>query len=89
MDNLQVDESFLSWVAARTNGTNVHDSNMLLSNYKWYSRDGNRELAEVTKRMLTRFLLSQHGNVRNMIGGDRHISLIDQFLTWERQQGVD
>jgi hypothetical protein len=80
-----IDSSFLSWVAAHTNGANVHDSNMLLSNYKYYLKADQLELAEVTKRMLTKFLLSGHGKVRGMIGQSTS-PMITQFRIWEENQ---
>ena len=79
------DKSFLAWVASKTNGANVHDSNMLRSNYEWFCRQGDSEAAEKTRRLLTVFLNSGQGRVRSLIGTNNK-SIMQQFQEWEAQK---
>lgn len=80
-----INESFVAWVAANTNGANIHDSNMLLSNYNYYATHEDKDLAGIYRRMLERFLVSGHGRFRNMVGTGKR-SLREQFLIWEQEQ---
>ena len=69
------DYAFLSWVESKTNGANVHDSNLLRCNYEWYIKSGEIENAEKIKNLWTRFLNSGKGRVRDLIGASG--SLLD------------
>lgn len=61
---IEPDISFLSWVASKTNGANVHDSNLLRNNYTYYCRQEDVVMAEKTKTLLTRFINSGVGSLR-------------------------
>lgn len=81
---MKPDESFLAWVAARTNGSNVHDSNMLRCNYIWFCEQGDTKMAEKTKDILTAFLTSGKEKVRQMIGVSRK-PMLEQFEDWKKE----